>query len=103
VIVPVGGGGPSVIAAKAATATIPICSRSAAIQLRQARRELQRAEWEAVGTLGRQFHIVNAGSEGEIDSVFAALVERRVGALVEGSDPFLFGRRRPHRGLSPSR
>jgi putative ABC transport system substrate-binding protein len=56
---------------------------------------LQSSEFEqAVSTLGRQFHILNAGSEAEIDSAFAALVERRVGALVEGSDPFLFSRRR---------
>jgi putative tryptophan/tyrosine transport system substrate-binding protein len=47
-----------------------------------------------VSKLGRQFHILDAGSEVEIDSAFAALVERRVGALVEGSDPFLFSRRR---------
>src|SRR5215831_271686 len=49
---------------------------------------------QAARKLGRQFHIVNAGSEVEIDSAFAAHVERRVGALVEGSDPFLFSRRR---------
>jgi putative tryptophan/tyrosine transport system substrate-binding protein len=48
---------------------------------------------QAARKLGRQFHILNAGSEAEIDSSFAVLVERHVGALVEGSDPFLFSRR----------
>jgi putative tryptophan/tyrosine transport system substrate-binding protein len=138
------GGGPSVIAAKAATATIPIVFTfggdpvqagfvgsfnepsgnitgvswfgsnlapkklelllqlvpdAAVVALllnpNNAEVALQPSEFEqAVSTLGRQFHIVNAGSEVEIDSAFAALVERRVGALVEGSDPFLFSRRR---------
>ena len=55
---------------------------------------LQPLEFEqAARKLGRQFDIFNASSEAEIDSSFAALVDRRVGALVEGSDPFLFSRR----------
>ena len=48
---------------------------------------------QAARKLGRQFHILNAGSETEIDRSFAALVEQRVGALVQGSDPFFFSRR----------
>jgi putative ABC transport system substrate-binding protein len=48
---------------------------------------------QAARKLGRQFDIFNASNEAEIDSSFAALVEQRVGALVEGSDPFLFSRR----------
>jgi ABC-type uncharacterized transport system substrate-binding protein len=49
---------------------------------------------EAAHRLGRQFHILNASSEAEIDTAFAALVERRVGALVVGGDPFFANRRR---------
>jgi putative ABC transport system substrate-binding protein len=48
---------------------------------------------QAARRLGREFRIVNAGSDTEIDAAFAALVEQRVRALVVGSDPFLFSRR----------
>jgi putative tryptophan/tyrosine transport system substrate-binding protein len=48
---------------------------------------------QAARHLGRQFHILNAGSETEIDAAFRALVERRVGALVVSSDPFFLNRR----------
>jgi ABC-type uncharacterized transport system substrate-binding protein len=48
---------------------------------------------EAARRLGRQFHVLNAGNEAEIDTAFAALVERRVGALVVGGDPFFASRR----------
>lgn len=48
---------------------------------------------QAASYLGRQFHILNAGSETEIDAAFRALVERRVGALVVSSDPFFLNRR----------
>jgi putative ABC transport system substrate-binding protein len=48
---------------------------------------------QAARHLGRQFHILNAGSETEIDTAFRALVERRVGALVVGSDPYFLNRR----------
>src|SRR6516165_9744575 len=48
---------------------------------------------QAAHDLGRQFHILNAASETEIDAAFRALVERRVGALVVGADPFLLSRR----------
>jgi putative ABC transport system substrate-binding protein len=55
---------------------------------------LQPQEFEqAARRLNCQFDILNASSEAEIISSFAALVERRAGALVEGSDPFLFSRR----------
>src|SRR5215510_656293 len=137
------GGGPSVVAAKAATATIPIVftfggdpvkagivgsfnepsgnitgvswfgSDLAAKKLElllqlvpdaavvalllnpnNAEVALQPLDFEqAARKLGRQFHILNAGSETEIDRSFAALVEQRVGALVQGSDPFFFSRR----------
>jgi hypothetical protein len=48
---------------------------------------------QAARRLGREFRIVNAGSDTEIDAAFAALVEQRVRALVVGSDPLLFSRR----------
>jgi putative tryptophan/tyrosine transport system substrate-binding protein len=55
---------------------------------------LQPREFEqAARKFNRQFDILNASSEAEIVSSFATLVERRAGALVEGSDPFLFSRR----------
>jgi putative tryptophan/tyrosine transport system substrate-binding protein len=143
VVIAAVGGGPSIMAAKSATATIPIVftfggdpvkagfvaslnepganitgvswfgSNLAAKKLELLLQlvpdaavvalllnpnnpevALQPLEFEqAARKLGRQFHILNAGSEAEIDSSFARLVERRVGALVEGSDPFLFSRR----------
>jgi putative tryptophan/tyrosine transport system substrate-binding protein len=48
---------------------------------------------QAARQLGRQFHILNGGSEVEIDAAFAALVQRRVNALVVGGDPYLTSRR----------
>jgi putative ABC transport system substrate-binding protein len=139
------GGRPSIIAAKAATATIPIVftyggdpveagivgSFNApggnitgiswfALLLAAKRLELllqlvpdaavvalllnpnnpdtaapQRVDFEqAARKLGREFHILNAGSDAEIDSAFTTLVARRVGALVVGGDPFFNSRRR---------
>ena len=43
---------------------------------------------EAARSLGRQLHLLNAGTEGEINVAFATLVEQRVGALVVTADPF---------------
>jgi putative tryptophan/tyrosine transport system substrate-binding protein len=48
---------------------------------------------EAARTKGLQLHVLKAGSEGEIDSAFASLVELHVDALVVASDPFLSSRR----------
>jgi hypothetical protein len=42
---------------------------------------------QAARKLNRQFDILNASSDAEIVSSFGTPVERRVGALVEGSDP----------------
>jgi putative ABC transport system substrate-binding protein len=43
---------------------------------------------EAARSLGRQLHVLNAGTESEINVAFAALVQQRVGALVVAADPF---------------
>jgi ABC-type uncharacterized transport system substrate-binding protein len=44
-------------------------------------------------SVGLQFHIVDAGTAREIDTAFASIVERGVGVLVVGADPFFLGRR----------
>jgi ABC-type uncharacterized transport system substrate-binding protein len=138
------GGGPSIMAAKAATATIPIVFTfggdpvkagfvasferpgsnitgvswfSAALAAKRLELLLQLVPdasivalllnpnnpeeaapqlpdfEQAARHLGRQFHILNAASETEIDAAFRALVERRVGALVVGADAFFLSRR----------
>ena len=48
---------------------------------------------EAARTKGMELLILNAGTEGEIETAFASLVQLHAGALVVGSDPF-FGSRR---------
>ena len=40
-----------------------------------------------------QLHILKAGTEGEIETAFASLVELHAGALVVGPDPFFNDRR----------
>jgi putative tryptophan/tyrosine transport system substrate-binding protein len=47
---------------------------------------------EAAHALGLQIHIVNASTEGEIDSAFATLVQLQAGALIVGTGEF-FNRR----------
>jgi putative ABC transport system substrate-binding protein len=42
----------------------------------------------AARDLGIQLHVLNASSERDIDAVFTALLHKRAGALVVGSDPF---------------
>ena len=42
---------------------------------------------------GVQLAVLNAGTEVEIDTVFAMLVQREAGALVVAADPFFFSRR----------
>jgi putative ABC transport system substrate-binding protein len=44
----------------------------------------------AARSLGRQIVILKASNEGDIDTVFATLVEQRVGAIVVGSDSFFY-------------
>src|SRR4051812_27483985 len=48
---------------------------------------------EAARTRGSQLHVLKAGSEGEIDTAFASLVELQTRALVVAADPFLSSRR----------
>ena len=48
---------------------------------------------DAARRKGIEVEILNAGTEGEIDEAFAALVKRQTGGLVVGSDPFLSTRR----------
>src|SRR5205085_8650782 len=47
---------------------------------------------DAARAKGIQLHILKAGSESEIDAAFAALVQRRSGALLIGTDPFFDSR-----------
>jgi putative tryptophan/tyrosine transport system substrate-binding protein len=44
---------------------------------------------EAAHALGRQTAVVNARSEGDFDSAFAAMMEQRIGAVLVASDPIL--------------
>jgi putative ABC transport system substrate-binding protein len=48
---------------------------------------------EAARTLGRQLLVLNASTPSEIDAAFATMRERRVDALLVGSDPFFSSRR----------
>ena len=48
---------------------------------------------EAARAKGVQLPIVKAGTEGEIDAVFASLVQQHIGALVVASDSFFSNRR----------
>jgi putative ABC transport system substrate-binding protein len=48
---------------------------------------------ESARTKGLQLHVLKAGSESEIDTAFASLVQLHAGALVVGGDPFLSSRR----------
>jgi putative ABC transport system substrate-binding protein len=46
----------------------------------------------AARALGLQVRVVNAKTEGDIDTAFAALSEMQVGALLVTTDPFFFAR-----------
>ena len=48
---------------------------------------------EAARVTGQSIHIVNAVSERDFNAVFAAIVQKRVGALFVGGDPFFTSRR----------
>ena len=61
-------------------------------------RNPESAQWissaqEAARTVGRQLLILNASTPAEIETVFATLRQRRVGALLAGGDPFFTARR----------
>ena len=57
------------------------------------RAETQSAEMqEAAHALGLQIHIVNASTEGEIDSAFATLAQLRADALIVGTGEFFNSR-----------
>src|SRR5579863_3593169 len=51
------------------------------------------AAQNAARAVGKQILVVEAGSEGEIDAAFAALMEHRAGALVVAADVFFTARR----------
>jgi putative ABC transport system substrate-binding protein len=46
----------------------------------------------AAQTLGVELHILNASTNGDIDAVFASLIELRAGGLVISTDPFFTSR-----------
>jgi putative ABC transport system substrate-binding protein len=48
---------------------------------------------EAARAKGVQLHILKASTESEIDAAFAALVQRKAGALVVSAGAFFYGRR----------
>jgi putative ABC transport system substrate-binding protein len=48
---------------------------------------------DAARTQGMQIYVVNARTESEIDTAFTPIVQRRTGALIVGTDPFLVGQR----------
>ncbi|HMF21368.1 MAG TPA: ABC transporter substrate-binding protein [Pseudolabrys sp.] len=47
----------------------------------------------AANTLGKKLVVVKAGTKDDINKAFAAIVERRSGALVVQTDPFFLGQR----------
>ena len=58
----------------------------------KAHQGLVRDVQEAARAKGLQLHILRAGTEGEIDAAFAAVVQLQAGALVIGGDPFFYSR-----------
>ena len=46
----------------------------------------------AAHAIGLQLHVLEAGTESDIDNAFATLAEKRAGALLVATDGFLFGR-----------
>jgi putative ABC transport system substrate-binding protein len=47
----------------------------------------------AARTLGRQFTVLSAGNESDIDTAFADIVQKRIGAILVGNDVFFNSRR----------
>src|SRR5262245_5626389 len=48
---------------------------------------------EAARILGRQIHVVTAGSDADFDGIFAMLVKQQTSALIVASDAYFSGRR----------
>jgi putative ABC transport system substrate-binding protein len=48
---------------------------------------------EAAGTIGLQIHVLNAGSDRELDAVFETIAQQRIAALAVTADPFFDTRR----------
>ncbi|HJU16074.1 MAG TPA: ABC transporter substrate-binding protein [Stellaceae bacterium] len=49
---------------------------------------------QAARTVGQRIAVFRANTEGQIETAFAALVERGTGGVIVGADPFFFNRRR---------
>jgi ABC-type uncharacterized transport system substrate-binding protein len=72
----------------AAAAIAVLVNPNSATTERNVREAQQAASIKAV-----HLHILNAGTEGEFESAFAALIQLHAGALLVGSDPFFSSRR----------
>jgi ABC-type uncharacterized transport system substrate-binding protein len=48
---------------------------------------------DAARNLGIQVNVLNATTEGDIDTAFTNVLQQNVGALMVGTDPFLLGQR----------
>ena len=48
---------------------------------------------ESARSLGLQFHVLNASTDQDIDTVFAGLVRQQIGVLLVSADPLFLGRR----------
>jgi putative ABC transport system substrate-binding protein len=55
---------------------------------------------DAARAVGQPIQLLNASTEGEIDTAFAALVEQGAGAVLVGADPFFNSRRQQLIGLA---
>ena len=44
-------------------------------------------------SLGLQFHVLNAGTDQDIDTIFAGLIQQRIGVLLVSADLFFFSSR----------
>src|SRR5207247_1562357 len=55
--------------------------------------EVSKSVEAAARALGLEIYTVNATTERDIDTAFAAIVQRGVGALLVGNDPFFTDRR----------
>ena len=43
---------------------------------------------QSAHSLGLQFHVLNAGTDQDIDTLFAGLIQQRIGVLLVSADPF---------------